>query len=154
MTMMGICVLQKNNRLACGTTTAINSAKFVAALKEEMETVEDVLEGVNKARYPWNFTYYLGGKRKLRKRKLEDFYFREQAGLPVKFLTFEDILYEAPEGALFIDLINKKAIHLDYESPESDDFPIRLEAHKDYGDPYVRTNVKECEEEAESRGVS
>lgn len=154
MTMMNICVLQKNDELWCGEAHNSVIPKFVPPLKPEMATVDDVISGIHASRYPWNFTRYEGRKRILSKPTSDVFNFAARSGLPVKHLTVNDVIDEAPEGTLFIDLPNRKVIHLSHQSPESPTFPLTLGVYKSLSDPYARRKQAKCEEEAEATGIS
>lgn len=146
MTMMNICVLQKDDTLWCGRAHVSDIPKFVPVLKPEMATVDDLFAKINASRYPWNFNFYRGAKVTRHKPTKKDFGFYQTGGRPIDYVTVGDIEDEAPEGNLFIDLINKKVVHLALSSPESDNFPVeRVWVYKT-GSPHAARKVQDCED--------
>jgi len=142
MTSMNVCVLQEDDTLFCGDVGDRTVPKIVGNLDINMKTVIDIIDGIEKARYPWNLTSYSLGRRE-KIDPVDVFNFYETGGVPMKYMTTNDLYEEAPEGNVFIDLKNKKIIHLALRTPMGSDFPTsKVHVYKD--NPNAEKKVDEC----------
>lgn len=155
MTVMNVCILEATDTLYCRDLHYSYIDKFIVNLKPEMETAQDLFDGVNRARYPRNLDYHerrvpgIGAKRvKRRPQTPQDFDFFQRAGPAIKYMSRNDITQrEAWEGMVLLDLKNKKVIHLDYRSPMGQLYPSStLTMNKDDNDPNARRKYDECRE--------
>ena len=142
---MRFCVLQKNDTIRCGSFHYSIIDRIVPILTPDMSSVEDIFKKLNAQRSHWGLGTYTDDKSKKKQRitmSVDETY--QKAGLPIKYLGQDDILREAPEGQLFVDLKNKAIWHLDYKSPESNDFVAHPSIYKSYGDPKATQQYNEC----------
>jgi len=151
MTSMDICVLQKNDELWCGQSNTQGINLLAAALKPETATVDEMFAAVKERKYPWGFSWKAGTKMMRKDAKPEDLDFHQIAGFPLKYASPSDVFAIASEGALIIDLQNKKLIHLDHRSPEGAPFPAVLGVWLS-GDSVANKKFSECEKNMKAEG--
>jgi len=87
------------------------------ALKKKPQSVDDFIDIFNSARYPRNFdVIFNDGRKETIKVSKKSFSFKEEAGLPINFVSDEILDDDTLLGVVIFDLNNKKIIHLDNNS--------------------------------------
>lgn len=120
MTNMDFCVLQHNNKLYCGIAHDFYISRIISNLKPSMKTAMDVINGTNNAPYPWNFPEDHGtGSLRMNKDSFEMYH--EYKGVPLDGITPQKAVRNA-SGILFVDLKEKKIVHISHSSPRPPKF--------------------------------